>query len=437
LNNCVPSLIAGALHDSWERLLFFLGGKIMKRYWGILCLLILLLTVSPLDAQSGRPRRVGIRPDAPQYALHGPYWVGTRELIIGEGTERSLPATIWYPALNPDRVEEATTYDMGINRYVPLLSVIEGRAIRDAMPDTAGAPYPLVVWSHSWAFSRLSTTYLVEHLASQGFVVIGVDHTDYTIADLLTDSTLPERKYAELLQRPRDITTEIDYISTLNTAGDFQDMIDLDQIAVIGYSIGGYTALVEGGARLDMNYYTDWCVDHQNDLGCKYIPENLSGMVALAGQDAVPEGLWPPQRDERVEAIIGIGPGTTTTIGPRGANSITTPTLLMGGTADSYAPPEEDILMIYENIQAEKTLVMFEGADHLFALLKCNQAWLEGMFGDLCYDPTWDTDRAHDLVNHFVTAFLLSVLKDDADAAAALAPENVDFPSIQYKTTGY
>ena len=53
-----------------------------------------------------------------------------------------------------------------------------------------------------------------------------------------------------------------------------------------------------------------------------------------------------------------------------------------------------------------------------------------------CSDPVWDMSRAHDLVNHFATAFLLAELKDDTEAAAALAPENVSFPGISYQTTG-
>ena len=44
-------------------------------------------------------------------------------------------------------------------------------------------------------------------------------------------------------------------------------------------------------------------------------------------------------------------------------------------------------------------------------------------------------DRAHDLIDHFITAFLLSVLKRDPAAAEALAPENVTFPGIYYETT--
>src|SRR5690606_30838507 len=58
-------------------------------------------------------------------------------------------------------------------------------------------------------------------------------------------------------------------------------------------------------------------------------------------------------------------------------------------------------------------------------------------FPMFCTDPVWDMDRAHDLINHFATAFLLAELKGDAEAAAALAPENVSFPGIQYEATGY
>jgi hypothetical protein len=52
-----------------------------------------------------------------------------------------------------------------------------------------------------------------------------------------------------------------------------------------------------------------------------------------------------------------------------------------------------------------------------------------------CADPVWDMDRAHDLINHFTTAFLLDTLKGDKDAHAALLAENVSFLGITYETT--
>jgi hypothetical protein len=44
-------------------------------------------------------------------------------------------------------------------------------------------------------------------------------------------------------------------------------------------------------------------------------------------------------------------------------------------------------------------------------------------------------NRAHDLINHFTTAFLLDKLKGDSEAHKALLPEAVSFSGIAYTTT--
>ena len=63
-------------------------------------------------------------------------------------------------------------------------------------------------------------------------------------------------------------------------------------------------------------------------------------------------------------------------------------------------------------------------------------SWFSDIFGfDFVAEPVWDTNRAHDLINYFTTAFLLDVLKGDEEAHAALLPDNVDFPGINYETT--
>ena len=49
----------------------------------------------------------------------------------------------------------------------------------------------------------------------------------------------------------------------------------------------------------------------------------------------------------------------------------------------------------------------------------------------------WDMNHTLDLINHFTTAFLLATLKGDTGAAAALAPDAVSFPGIQYEATGF
>jgi predicted dienelactone hydrolase len=116
------------------------------------------------------------------------------------------------------------------------------------------------------------------------------------------------------------------------------------------------------------------------------------------------------------------------------------PTLMIVGSADTSAKPEFHDYPIYEGLgSAQKGLVVLQGADHLVFLDSCQATpWMVdwGMFS-FCADAVWDMDRAHDLINHFTTAFLLATLKGDTDAAAALAPGAVGFPGITYEEQGF
>lgn len=47
----------------------------------------------------------------------------------------------------------------------------------------------------------------------------------------------------------------------------------------------------------------------------------------------------------------------------------------------------------------------------------------------------WDAHQAHDVINHFTTAFLLDVLKGDPEAREALRPGAAAFDRVHYSTT--
>ena len=153
---------------------------------GMLCILILMVLSSTAIAQddSAQPEAVGLRGDAPAYALHGPYWIGARDNVEVQSGDRPLIGTIWYPALNPDGEEYLMPYSSQAEDLVgPEWNTLYGQALPDAQPDTSGAPYPLIVFSHGWSVSRATNSYLMEHLASYGFVVMAVDHPGGTFRD--------------------------------------------------------------------------------------------------------------------------------------------------------------------------------------------------------------------------------------------------------------
>ena len=408
----------------------------MKRYLGLLIMFCLLLVlVAPVTAQEApTPEPVGLRPDAPTYALHGPYWVGMNEFGATAASHHVTQVTIWYPALNPDGGAENARYSWS---GMP----VAGHALRGAPPNIQDGPYPLVIFAHGLKMLRYSAPYLCEHLASQGFVVMAMDYAD--------NWTQTPPFYSTLFTRPQDVSWEIDQaVSLTATGGKLEGLIDTEHIASVGYSLGGGTALASAGAQLEfssLRRYVDEptiCIAPP-ELGsinaCTETLDHQQELAGLAGLDGIPDKLWPSWGDPRVDAVVGYAPSTVF-FGTEGLQGVTVPTMLVVGSRDSLVSPELEVAPAYERLSStEKALLTFEDADHEIFFWKCSDGpWIID-YGTswVCSDSVWHMDRAHDLINHFTTAFLLDVLKGDAEAHAALAPDAVGFPGIEYQAQGF
>jgi predicted dienelactone hydrolase len=286
-----------------------------------------------------------------------------------------------------------------------------------------------VLFAHCGDCQRFTSVYLGEHLASQGFVVMAIEYAD----DVLNPAEgLDPAVYYD---RPAAITWQIDYAGTLTASGGaLEGMIDLERVAVIGHSLGGYAALAAAGARLFGE--ATLCGEEATD-GCAFTDD----LAALAGLEAPPEGLWPSWGDPRVDVIVPVAP-VSRFFGTEGVREVSIPVMIVGGSGDTQTIPEEEFYPLYENLgSANKSLVILDHAEHQIIWMSCDivpWVYAMGMAGFFyCSDPVWDMNRAHDLINHFTTAFLLAVLKDDTEAAAALAPDAAQFPGITYETTGF
>lgn len=378
----------------------------------------------------------GLRPDAPPYAVHGPYAVGARDFVIEDG-DNTVSITVWYPALNASQAKEEIRYQIAeeITSVPDLPSstrMLKGRALQAAAPDAAHGPYPLVIFSPGLAGFRQQNSFLLEHLASYGFVVISWDPRG---------ETLFGEFWAGAATRLLDTRLTIAYAEKLTApAGELAGLIDMDHIAVSGHSSGGWTALVGGGAQ----FAWGWCAANpervaQNDLSnCAQFVPHQQEIAELLGLSSAPVGEWPPFNDPRVDAVIALAPdGDIWGASYEGVAGMHVPTLIMTGSKDTVVVPEHAAYPIYEHLgSTEKSLVVFENADHFVFFSQCRDIpWMAEIPYFVCSDPVWDMDRAHDLINHLATAFLLAELKGDTEAAGALMPENVSFPGILYETT--
>lgn len=417
----------------------------VKRYSiiGLLLVAALLLSacqplVLPEMPATPAPSAHTPRPDAPPYGLRGPYAVGVQDFVIEaqDGSARAIPVTVWYPALNPDDRAESTMYmlDFGNPNFPDF--AIGGSALRDGQPDVSGGPYPLVVYSHGLTLFRQISSFLAEHLASWGFVVVAGDHED-NWSGLMGE---PQRDNFSV--RPQELTRELDFAETLGAAdGALAGMIDMEHVGVVGHSFGAETALLVGGARLNTTMFLDeWCASSPVDAlsDCVSVPALLERMAAAAGLDAAPEGLWPDWSDPRVDAIVPLAPGPQY-FGPAGLATVQVPTLLVESGLDWYAGAANAIYAPYTLLpDIPKAHLVFENADHGLYLDDCSS--MPGLvaqgLSSFCSDAVWDMGRAHDLIDHVVTAFLLAELKGDPEAAAALTPEHVVFPGVDFEAAG-
>ena len=209
---------------------------------------LLALTALPAAAEN---RIDQIRPDAPELAAYGDYKIGVQSMTFtnpdqvdvvntpAEGEiptyDRPLTVEIWYPAA-------AETTPGG--SYTALLRdgttevTLQGQAVPDAAPLT-GETFPLVIISHGYPGNRWLMSPLAENIASKGYVVASIDHTDSTYDNMGAFGST-------LYNRPWDQKFVIDQMEALD--GDLGAMTDASNVAVIGYSMGGYGALILAGA---------------------------------------------------------------------------------------------------------------------------------------------------------------------------------------------
>lgn len=393
----------------------------------ILVVVALLLGAINVMAQEGEaPARTGLRPDAPTYGVRGPHPVGTMDMVL-DNEERPLPVTIWYPALNPDGLEEIYTYPANYPPVFPPLEVY-GHALFEAAPDTANGPYPLVVWSHGFTSFRTMNVFWTEHLASYGFVVIAPDHLGRSASEIANE---PDTFWPMYYESPVDIQLVVDFAEAITNEGLMAGIIDMEHIAASGHSSGGFTVMQAAGGSLDMNVLAECEVKPSFD--CPNAAGQEDNIAQMYGMAALPEdGIIPAIVENRLDAVVAFAPDQML-FGANGLTNVTVPTLYMAGTNDLLVP-FSDIETGFNSLGSDTAyMVVFGEGGHGLFQDTCETFPAMAAFGfyDLCAEKVWDKLRAHDLVNHYATAFMLWQLKGDEDAAAVFGDEPQTFPGVE------
>src|SRR5271169_5488950 len=108
--------------------------------------------------------------------------------------------------------------------------------------DRQGAPYPLVVYSHGYMSQYKEGDYLLDFLASHGYVAVSVDFP-------LSNGGAPGgATVADIVNQPGDLSFLIDQMLARSKQPDnvLHGTVDGDRIAAAGLSLGGLTTELVG-----------------------------------------------------------------------------------------------------------------------------------------------------------------------------------------------
>jgi len=374
------------------------------------------ILLTPLSAVA--ENRIDIqRPDAPELAAYGNHKVGVHTLTLTHPSQidilqldpakpkpqplptydRPLTVEVWYPAI------DSAAGDTALKAYIrdgKTQVVLQGKAMRDASPLKAKGPFPLVLVSHGYPGNRFLLSHLAENIASKGYVVASIDHTDSTYR---TQSAFA----STLVNRPVDqqfVLEQVDRLSN-DKASFLYQLADANNTALIGYSMGGYGALITAGASV-----TDMAVNNPRSAPFGTLKRHQAAFHAPV--------------DSRLKTVIAFAPWgmnyamfSAETLG-----SVSVPMMLVAGSQDDVSGYENGVRAIWQGMSnIERALLTYDNANHNAGAVMpapkeafyFNDALGFNVSGHYI-DAVWDNVRMNNIAQHFVTAWLGKFLKNNA-----------------------
>ncbi|PRX22336.1 putative dienelactone hydrolase [Paraburkholderia sp. BL18I3N2] len=302
--------------------------------------------------------------------------------LTGVGEAASFDTVIFYP-----------THEREVPWQAGLFTV---EATRNASPVPNGR-FPVVLISHGRGGGPFSHRELAATLARAGFIVVLPTHAG--------DASGYPRVLSQaqiLIDRPRQAEAALNAVLTDPR---FSASADVDRIGVIGYSAGGYTALILAGAKPDFAYASAYCANHDDPGSC---PRSASGngTNGAQGKTAVPAELvaWQPPVDRRLKALVLMDPLAMMFEGS-GLSAVRIPTMLYRPQDDSYLGSARNALAVVSGLPAPPAVHIVPG-NHFVFIDPC-PASVVASVALICRDaPGIDRVEIHRQIDNQVVEFL-------------------------------
>jgi predicted dienelactone hydrolase len=199
---------------------------------------------------------------------------------------------------------------------------------------------PLIVISPGFGADKSNFSYLGEHLASYGFAVAILNHPGsdrQNLQNFLAGTTRELVEAEELINRPQDITYLLDELQRQEQSNPSSlGTLNLEQVGVIGHSLGAYAGLTLAGAKPNIKGLQQHCPGDRTTISFDWFNPSQQ-LQCLASQLSSHENYQ--LSDNRIKAIFAINPIGSSIFGEAELNKLQIPVAFVAGSNDIIAPP--------------------------------------------------------------------------------------------------
>jgi len=310
-----------------------------------------------------------------------PAVVGYSELSAPDPDGPTLAVGVWYPSAAAPTDESLGTFRQRVVRGGPVV----------------GDHHPLVVISHGTSGSSASHYDTALALAAAGYIVLAPTHAGDNTRDQTAAGTM-----AGLVARPRQLHAVLDY--ALARWGE-RERIDRDRIAVFGFSLGAFGALVAVGGSPDVTRLRALCSDHPDAPECRFIHDRHGDQL-----DAAPPAPSAWVHDPRIRAAMIAAPAIGIVFDHGGLQDVHVPILLWRAELDRQAPDAWSSAIIARELPTPPAQRVAAGAGHFAFLAPCSDM-LRRVAPAVCDDPAgFDRAAFHRELATTIVAFLRDAL---------------------------
>jgi predicted dienelactone hydrolase len=319
------------------------------------------------------------------FAQGPPATVGFQQATVPDAGGKPLTVGIWYPS-------EAPAKSVPLGMFTQTVAV-DGKV--------AGNRLPLILISHGTSGSLASQYDTALALARAGFVVAAVTHTG--------DNYMDQRyagNWKDLTDRPRQMKVVLDYMLADWAS---HDRIDSKRIGMFGFSLGGFTTLVEIGGVPDPGQMAELCASRTDAPECGFVKQRHGD------QSGPPAGKLEWVHDSRIKAAVVAAPAVSFLFEGGGLKRISVPVQLWRAENDTQAPDGWNSSVVRKGLPRSPELHVVPDADHFAFAAPCSES-LAKVAPQICDDPQgFDRIAFHVKFNQAVVTFFSRELKAEAN----------------------